>query len=712
VKALQHWLGALVVALLGAAMACGCSCQPPQRDCLARVWIPSTQQGAKVRGSWDGWAASGVEPEPWDDDWLLARLDLPAGEHGYLIDLGGKTFVDPTNPLTTFNGEREVSLLLVADCSAPRIAIDGIALTGGGELTVRGTFLAAEHGAALEPSTLRAQTLAGEALQVRQADPDSGRIELGARGLSRGRHTVVVDAADEDGVEAEQARASGWLGPAHQSWRDGVLYQVMIDRFRGDGGEPLDPPPNPGARAGGTLGGVRAEIERGSFAELGVTALWLSPVYLNPTAAREGNDGRLYESYHGYWPIDGFAVDERIGGERALDELVQTAHQHGLRVLLDLVPNHVYEEHPRYLEHATDGWFTEPGCVCGQPDCPWGDYIQSCWFAPYLPDFRFQHPEPMRLAATDALWWMRRFDVDGARIDAVPMMPRAVTRRLANALRRGSHPPSATFLLGEVFTGPGLGGVYDLRAHLGPADLDSLFDFPLMWALHDAVATAEGSFAAVEQTLQQEEAELWGSGALLARMLDNHDTPRFVSVAHGDAWGDPWDEPAAQPTDAEPYARLRLGHAAIFTLPGLPLLFQGDELGLAGAGDPDCRRVMPADSELTDHQREVREAVERLSALRACSTALRRGDRVPLAVEAQSYAYLRGSDGAFPALVVLHAASAPGSILLPAETVPAGDYVEALDGQALSVASQGETSVPLDGLSYRVFLRADDPCRH
>src|SRR5690606_34538512 len=98
-------------------------------------------------------------------------------------------------------------------------------------------------------------------------------------------------------------------------------------------------------------------------------------------------------------------------------------------------PNHVYETHPRYLEHQGDGWFHPSGCVCGTPSCPWGEHIETCWFTPYLPDVRWQHPEAARAARDDVAFWMRRYDLDGLRVDAVPMMPRAATRRIAHEVR-------------------------------------------------------------------------------------------------------------------------------------------------------------------------------------------------------------------------------------------------------------------------------------
>ena len=96
-----------------------------------------------------------------------------------------------------------------------------------------------------------------------------------------------------------------------------------------------------GRRAGGTLSGVLSAIEGGYFERFGVSALWMSPVYLNPVEPRPGRDGRMYDSYHGYWPLDSRGVEPRIGGEALVRAVVEAAHARGLRVLFDLVPNHV-----------------------------------------------------------------------------------------------------------------------------------------------------------------------------------------------------------------------------------------------------------------------------------------------------------------------------------------------------------------------------------
>jgi glycosidase len=687
----------------------------PTRECTSLIWAFPGSADAEVRvlTSFDGWATPGRLMTRYDDGWHLLELDAPPGEHGYLVVDGGIRRLDKFNPLTTYRGAEEVSLLLAPDCSAPALRVDAIEADASGALTARATLLARPGGAALDPATVTAKIEGGPALDVARASADDGSIELRAKGLPRGKHTVVIEAADADGRAADPARAVAWVDPAMRRWEDGVLYQIVVDRFRGDGGVPLAPPLTPGSRAGGTLGGVRAEIERGTFRDLGVTALWLSPVYTNPAEPREGNGGHMFEGYHGYWPLDPRGVDDRIGGAEALTDLVRAAHAEGMAVLFDLVPNHVYELSPRFVDHAADGWFHDgpDSCVCGSPGCEWSKRIQTCWFAPYLPDVRWQHPDAMKMGVEDALWWVRKFDADGVRIDAVPMMPRAATRRFAAALRADAFPSRSSFILGEVFTAGGSNGIAEVRYHLGPYGLDSAFDFPLMWAIREAVAHGTGGFDVIEATLMEEEVALAGSGVLLGRILGNHDTTRFLSEAAGDAAGDPWSTPPAQPDSAEPYTRHLMALALIMSLPGLPTLYYGDEIGLAGGSDPDSRRVMPDEASLSVHQQGLLAVTRRLGRLRACAPALREGDRIPLVATAHTYGFVRSSSDSAPVIALFSTASEPASIPLFSTAVSPGVYADALTGDEVSVGVNGApASVTIDPLSFKILIPAGSPC--
>ena len=705
----------LAVGLLG----CGEPVESDSAACRGVMWAQPRRTGAEltVVGSWDGW----TRPVPMGrfegGPWFVATVDLAPGEYGYLVVEEGRGRLDRYNPATTWRtaDALEVSLLRVDDCHVPALEIDAAREIDAGTLLVEARFVSAAAGHAIDPTSVRAQTASGAPMTVDVTETEAGTLALRASGLPRGKHSVTIEAADVSGLAAPAKRAVGWIGPQAREDTDQIIYQVVVDRFRGDEGVVLEPPVSPGARAGGTLRGVIAELERGTFEAMGVSTLWLSPPYLNPDEPREGLDGRLYEGYHGYWVLDARAVDPRIGGEAALDDLVEAAHARGIRVLLDLVPNHLYEANPRVLAHQADGWFhvQDPPCICGTPTCPWDVYIQTCWFTPYLFDVRFEHPDAMAVTIEDALWWHERFGIDGFRIDAVPMMPRAATRRILDAVRRSEGPAGSSFHLGEIFTGPGPAGTEVIRYYLGPHTLDSAFDFPLMWVLRDVVATERAGFDAIESMLVKTEAAIEGSGSPMSSMIGNHDVTRFASVANGDAERSGWgSQPAEQPDDPEVYARVKLAMGLVLTLPGVPVVYYGDEVGLAGGDDPDCRRVLPADEALAPEQLALRGAVRRMGTLRRCLPALRTGARVPFAVAEDRYGFARIGDGD-PALVLISRARSSSSIPVPASVhdvgVPTGWYKDALSGERFALAPEG-SDVDMPPLSIRILIPEGNRC--
>jgi len=706
-------------ALAAVVLAAGCgedSPGAPVRECPAIVWAKApAREGTKISvvGSWNGWASPGIPLEPFEDGaWWMASVPVSPGEHGYLIDADGVRRLDPNNPLTTYRGAEEVSLLMAPDCGSPALRVDSVSSTEAGAIAVQATFLGRPGGRALNPASVSARIEGGAALSVARASAEDGVIEVRGSGLDRGKHTVVIEAKDAEGRPAEAVRAAAWVDPAMETFEDGLLYHLMIDRFLGDGGAALAPPETLTSRAGGTLSGVRSALESGYFEDLGVTALWLSPVYENPTEAREGRDGHMSEGYHGYWPLDSRGVDPRIGGPEALADLVRAAHARGLRVLLDLVPNHVYEMNPRFLENAASGWFHDgpDQCVCGTPGCGWGERIQTCWFTAYLPDIRWEHPDAMRAGVEDALFWANQFDLDGFRIDAVPMIPRAATRRIAAALRGSVAPRSSTLLLGEVFTGEGTGGVQSIRYHLGEAGLDSAFDFPAMWAMRRAVATGVGGFDELEAVIAEEEVTYAGSGSVMSRIIGNHDTTRFISEANGDAWSDPWKAPPVQPSDPSVYARHRMAVALLLTLPGMPTMYYGDEVALAGGYDPDDRRVMP--TALSPEQEATLDVARRLGKLRACSKALRRGDRVLLTATRHLYGFTRDAADGSPVLALFSTADEPASVPVFETAAPPGVYIDVMTGAEVPVGVAGApAAVDVEPKRFRVLVGAASPCR-
>ncbi len=634
-------------AVLLPAVSVGCSssepASAPARVCGLQVWHKPASRDAHVEivGDWNEWKRPGTIPEIRDDGWVAALIDAPLGEHAYAIVEDGVWLTDKQVPMTAFHDGKEVALGVVPDCERPVVRVEAALGAPDGHVNVRASFLGALSGAPLDPAAIVVTSREGVMLPVVSVDPAAGSFSLEASGLKRGKYTFSIRARDTRGAESDEAIATVWVEAHAWDPRDAIVYQVVLDRFRGDAG-PLATPAKPSDRAGGTLAGLRQAVEAGDIEALGVNTLWLSPLYKNPEGEFSGTDGRSYSSYHGYWPKASRELDPRVASEAELDRFMQVAHDRGIRVLFDVVPNHVHEQHAWVTEHPD--WFNlDKTCICGQGACDWATHIKTCWFTPYLPDLDWTNIIAARAATAEVMWWFDRWGADGLRIDAVPMMPRAGTRRIAHAVRsRYEHKGNVPYILGENFTGPG--GYQNLRYDLGPFGLDGSFHFPLMWTLRETLAVETAPMGDIDASFRAGEVAWDGAGAVMAMMIDNHDVSRFASVSAGNAAGDAWS-PAPQPLDPIVYAKQRVALATVLTLPGAPVVYYGDEVGLAGKNDPDSRRVMPAEAALLASQLETRAFVRKVGRARACSTALRRGALRTIVADAERYVFARELEG-------------------------------------------------------------------
>lgn len=270
-------------------------------------------------------------------------------------------------------------------------------------------------------------------------------------------------------------------------------------------------------------------------------------------------------------------------------------------------------------------------------------------------------------------------------------------------------------LIGEDYTGPGDGGRFEIRSFLGERfeGLHSAFDFPLFWATVDALARDRIPLSDLERQIALSEEVYGGSGAVMAHILNNHDTARFVSEAAGNAGNDPWKSAPAQPTELAPYQRQMLALTLLLTLPGIPVLYYGDEVGLAGAGDPDSRRVLPdvLGQGLPAPQQAVLSHVQRLGQLRRCLPSLRRGTRTLLQSGEDYTIALHASPQAgtsADAITVL--SRARGERQLRVRGLPRGRYRDALGGETLVVDSDDPVGITLRPLASQVFVREGSVC--
>ena len=521
--------------------------------------------------------------------------------------------------------------------------------------------------------------------------------------------------------------------PAEFDWRDAVLYFVMTDRFFDSDGrsDPVSGASGGDARTGssgqyegGDLPGVTDKM--GYLADLGVTAIWLSAPYDNRDTAgysMDSADTHVYSAYHGYWPKPediSYAdpanpaprprVESRIGAEADLVELVSAAHAapsangHGIKVLFDFVMKHVDLESGLYAGHW--GWFARDSSdrirPCGSDgwdDPYWGT---RCAFADYLPPFDFYQSVVRDWSVNDALWWATEFDLDGYRLDAIKHVPFEWLTELRARLDAAFPAPDGGrfYLVGETYTWDGRDTI---RSFVNPDTmLDGQFDFPLKARVCEAVFTPGGGMNNLASFMDGNDL-FYGAGAIMSTFLGNHDVPRVIHHAsrqlgncrEGSWIGNSWTSDYPQPSAPEPYERLGVAFAVLMTNPGIPLIYYGDEIGLAGGGDPDNRRLMPwADSSLNAGQRALRDHVSALAHVRATHPVLGRGRRETISSDQDTWVFrMTGCGDGNDVVVAVNRADSARTVSLPA-----GSYADLLDGGAVAGGS-----VSLDPRSFLVL---------
>jgi len=701
-----RWVFASSVA---AALGIACSSAPqaptyPTESCELTLWYQPTSALSRVEvvTSWESWQTGLHVLDKAQDGWLATRITPPPGEEEYAFIDDGVWVPDPLVGTTAFYDGTEVTLLFEQDCSQPSLRIDSPSSL---------TFTAASGGVAardqdltkLDPASIQ---IASDVTSTVSTDAGGGiAITWGA--ISEGKHLAMVTASDLRGRATPPARITLWSDETTWDWRDALIYQVVVDRYRDTSGALTEPNP-PSDWAGGTLAGLTQNLD--VIAGLGFNALWVSPLYQNPLGLWPGTDGHEYSGYHGYWPMASRAIDPHFGTDQDVVTFLAAAHARGMRVIFDVVPHHVHQQDPYVVQNPGAPWFSDWGgsCVCGIGTCDWTDHEQDCWFASYLPTFDWEDINVADSLTSDVAWWIDHYDGDGLRIDAVPMMPRAANRRIVDIVRRSfDHPGQRTYIVGENFVGP---GAYDLlRYELGPFGLDGEFDFPTMWVLRASIAQETGLMSDIDANEKIAEASWAGSGAVMSRIIGNHDVTRFSSVSAGDDSGDGFT-PAPQSTDPLVYAKQQMALTIAYTLPGATVVYYGDEVALAGREDPDSRRVLPGDDALIPLQVTTRTFTQTLGKTRTCSDALRRGTYRSLVADAEVLAYAREDTAAPDSAIVVIARNPLAPITLPMQGMTQGTWVDALGSGLTFDASSPDFVMP--NHSTAIFVPQSSGCVH
>lgn len=471
---------------------------------------------------------------------------------------------------------------------------------------------------------------------------------------------------------------------------DDLIYLIMPDRFaNGDpANDASDKSPElldrgkPRRFHGGDLQGV---IDRLPYLkELGVTAVWLNPIYDNTDRLnfKEVYEGEPMTGYHGYHAEDFYAVDERFGDLAKLRELVDAAHALGIKVIQDQVANHTGPYHHWLEDPPTPTWFNGSEAqhlantwqVWTFADPHASEPVQEAtlegWFVDVLPDLNQDDEEAARYIIQNTLWWVGVSGIDGIRQDTLPYVHRRFWRDWMAAIKR-EYPHLR--VVGELLDGdPALVSFFQRGATRFDgidSGIDTLFDFPLFFPLRRAFGQGL-ALREVAQMLSRD--HLYPDASQLVTVLGLHDVPRFLH------------EPGATREG------LKLAFTFLLTARGIPLVYYGDEIAMAGGGDPDNRRDFPGGwpgdprsafeaAGRSPEEQDVFAHVQRLARLRASLAPLRRGATRNLLVAEQQWAYARVADGA-AVVVALNNAAAPATLDFGVAELGFADGVELEDG--------------------------------
>ena len=433
--------------------------------------------------------------------------------------------------------------------------------------------------------------------------------------------------------------------------QDAIFYQIFPDRFARSkrmpdlGFEPWDAPPTHHGFKGGDLYGVAERLEY--LRDLGITALYFNPVFASA-------------SNHRYHTYDYYNVDPLLGGNEALRHLIDEAHKRNIRVVLDGVFNHAsrgFWQFHHVLENGAgspykDWFYFDPERLRGQRR--WGAYphtgelnalkngegslralgYQAWWDLPALPKLNTNSSTVREFLFGVAEHWIK-FGADGWRLDVPAEIDDDEFWREFRRRVRAINPEA--YIVGEIW--------HEAQRWLNGDQFDAVMNYLVTAAMLSFCGGERLDMHTVNQAgglkdrVHPSMDAAWFSSEIdrltnlyspeiirsQLNLFDSHDMPRFLTCVNNDI------------------ASLQLAMLFMFTYPGAPCIYYGDEVGLTGAHDPDCRKGFPWDDASWNHK--LLAFTKAVIALRKEHAALRCRSFLPLYAEDRIYVFARKFEG-------------------------------------------------------------------
>ena len=388
---------------------------------------------------------------------------------------------------------------------------------------------------------------------VRLDSPNYLLVYMNLQGAQPGTMKLKFDKQKVDyPLKAREKKGSQHKGFTNAD----VLYMLMPDRFaQGAGHNPQvkgmrpykEDRSQPSLRHGGDLNGIREHLDY--FCELGVTALWLTPILENDSPDSENG----FSTYHGYATTDYYKVDPRFGTNEDYRRLVDEAHAKGLKVVMDMIFNHSGFEHPWTKDMPSKDWLNTPEWLKDEQK---SKYLQTSykltpvkdpyaskidlkettegWFVPTMPDLNQHNPHLMRYLIQNSIWWIETVGIDGIRMDTYPY---AYADAMAQWMKELDEEYPYFNTVGETWvTDPAYTAAWQKDSKLSKDNsyLKTVMDFSFFDKINKA---------------KDEETDDWWNGlnriyhsfvydflypdpSSVMAFIDNHDTDRFLGNGH------------------------------------------------------------------------------------------------------------------------------------------------------------------------------------
>ena len=420
-----------------------------------------------------------------------------------------------------------------------------------------------------------------------------------------------------------------------------VVYLIMSDRFV-DGDESNNSTKNTrekgnkkdvNGRWGGDIQGIINSFDH--ISKLGCTAIWPTPMLCDDEEAW---------SYHGYACSDYYHIDPRYGSNALYAQMVQQAHQKGLKILMDMVPNHCGGAHWWMKDLPYRNWINQfpeftntNNCFTANYDINASQYDKELsnrgWFDKPMPDMNLENKDLLKYFQQWAIWWIEYADLDGLRVDTYPYIEKVPGSEWLAAIRK--EYPNIN-IVGECWTRPAPAVAYwqsGVKNFDGfDSNLPTVMDFPVEESIRQALENDGnywgGGLTKVYDALTMD--YMYADVNKLLTFLGNHDMSRIRD--------------AVKDRDIR---RVKLAYVLLATMRGIPQVLYGDEYAMYSANKEDpnnhsyLRAPLPQGEEVTKEMQDMYEFQSRLFNWRKKEPVLHTGKTMHFLARNNTYAFFR-----------------------------------------------------------------------